>query len=565
MSLHFLAGVIDGDGTYRAKAHRVNIYCGKPGLLDAVVVACLRLGIVPSVSRNRTIANVQIVERLEDLGKYTRRIKPTGRRVRQGTRFFSARQLLDDIVYSVNRSGKILRYVESNLLIDASKIEGRLLRLASASAQGELRRLLDGDIRQQRGSFVGSLGVHEVYNITVADNHNYVVFSDGYSPLLVNNCHAAIISRELGVPCVVGTNDGTRKVKSSQKVTVSCAEGEDGKVYEGILKFKVTQTKLASLPKTKTKVMLNVGNPDEAFDLSFLPSDGVGLAREEFIINSSIGIHPMALLHPERLTDDVKRAIEEKTHGYKDKTEFFIDKLSQGIATIASAFYPRDVILRFSDFKTNEYANLLGGTPFEPQESNPMIGWRGASRYYKDGYKEGFALECQAIKRVRDVMGLTNVKVMVPTCRTVEEGKKVIDVMAKNGLRQGKMGLQVYVMCEIPSNALLAERFLEVFDGFSIGSNDLTQMTLGVDRDSDLVADIFSEKNDAVKMLISMAIGAARKAQKKIGICGQAPSDYPDFAAWLVRERISSISLNPDAFLKTLVVIAETERRMRYA
>jgi len=378
-------------------------------------------------------------------------------------------------------------------------------------------------------------------------------------------CHAAIISRELGVPCVVGTNDGTRKVRAGQKVTVSCAEGEVGKVYDGILKFKVLETKLASLPRPKTKVMLNVGNPDDAFALSFLPSDGVGLAREEFVINSSIGIHPMALVHPERIDEESRAAIEAKTQGYGDKKEFFVDKLAQGVATIAAGFYPRDVILRFSDFKSNEYANLIGGKFFEPHESNPMIGWRGASRYYKDGYKEGFALECEAIRRVRDEMGLTNVKVMIPTCRTVEEGKKVIDVMAKHGLKQGKNGLQVYVMCEIPSNALLAADFLSIFDGFSIGSNDLTQMTLGVDRDSELVADIYDERNPAVLALISMAISTARRLKKKIGICGQAPSDYPEFAKFLVEQRIDSISLNPDAFLKTLVVIADTERRLKYA
>jgi len=376
-------------------------------------------------------------------------------------------------------------------------------------------------------------------------------------------CHSAIVSRELGVPCVVGTNDATRKVKSGKKVTVSCAEGEDGRVYEGLLKYKVKKTNLAKIPKTRTKVMLNVGNPNEAFSLSFLPSDGVGLAREEFILNSFIGIHPMALLHYDKIPSDVKRQVDALTYGYKSKKEFFVDKLTQGIATIAAAFYPRDVILRFSDFKSNEYANLIGGKQFEPKENNPMIGWRGASRYYTKGYEEGFALECEAIKRARDEMGLTNLKVLVPVCRTVEEGKKVLSVMAHNGLKQGKKGLQVYVMCEIPSNAILAEDFLEVFDGFSIGSNDLTQMTLGVDRDSELVADIYDEHNPAVKNLISRAISAARKMKKKVGICGQAPSDYPDIAAWLVRERIDSISLNPDAFLKTLLVIADTEWRMK--
>lgn len=373
-------------------------------------------------------------------------------------------------------------------------------------------------------------------------------------------CHAAIVSRELGITCVVGTNNATEKVKNGQKVTVSCAEGETGKVYEGMLKFEKKVTDARRLKKPKTKIMMNLSNPDEAFALSFIPNDGVGLAREEFIILNNIKVHPMALLHYDKLEQKTKARIDEITHGYKSRTEFFVDKLSQGVATIAAAFYPKDVIVRTSDFKSNEYAGLIGGMMFEPKEDNPMIGWRGASRYYTK-YKEAFELECKALKKVRDEMGLTNVKVMIPFCRTAAEGKNVITVMAKNGLIRKKNGLEVYVMCEIPSNVILAERFGEIFDGFSIGSNDLTQLTLGVDRDSELVADIYDERNDAVKGMIAHVISVAKKIKRKIGICGQGPSDYPEFAQFLVKHRIDSISLNPDSIMKTIPSILKAEKR----
>ena len=376
-------------------------------------------------------------------------------------------------------------------------------------------------------------------------------------------CHAAIVSRELGIPCVVGTNTATKILRQDQKVTVSCAEGEVGKVYEDILKFTVQKTNLEHLERPKTKVMMNLGNPDEAFELSFLPNDGVGLAREEFIINSYIQIHPMALLKYDQLAEDVKRKIDELTKGYKDKSQFFVDKLAQGISMIAAAFYPKDVIVRVSDFKTNEYANLIGGTTFEPKEENPMIGWRGAARYYKPGYKEAFALECKALRKVREEMGLSNVKVMIPMCRTVDEGKKVLKVMAENGLVRGKNGLEVYVMCELPANVVLADQFSEIFDGFSIGSNDLTQTTLGIDRDSALVADIFDERNEAVKRLVEYAITTAKQHHRKIGICGDAPSTYPEFAEFLVKCGIDSISLSPDAVLRTTIVINNAEKKYR--
>ena len=375
-------------------------------------------------------------------------------------------------------------------------------------------------------------------------------------------CHAAIISREMGIPCVVGTGKGTEEIKQGQKITVSCAEGEVGNVYDGLLKFDVQRTDIGNMAKSKTKIMMNVGNPEEAFEMSFIPNDGVGLAREEFIINSYIRIHPKALLYFDKITDvETRKQIEELTKGYSDKKQFFIDKLAEGVAKLSAAFYPKDVILRFSDFKTNEYANLIGGKGFEPKEDNPMIGWRGASRYYTD-YKDAFALECIAIKKVREEMGLTNLKVMVPFCRTITEAKKVLEQMEINGLRRGENGLQCYVMAEIPSNIILVDQFSELFDGFSIGSNDLTQLTLGLDRDSELVAHVYDERNDAVKRLIRQLIQGAKAKGRKVGICGQAPSDYPEFAQFLVEEGIDSISLNPDTVIKTTIKIAEKEKQL---
>jgi pyruvate,water dikinase len=375
-------------------------------------------------------------------------------------------------------------------------------------------------------------------------------------------CHAAIVSRELGLPAIVGTQNGSEILKDGQAVTVSCAEGEIGYVYKDALPFDVQRTNLEELRRPKTKVMMNVGNPGEALALSFIPNDGVGLAREEFIITSYIKIHPLALIDYDRLEDKaVKQEIDRLTAGCEHKPQFFVDKLAQGVAMIAAAFYPKDVILRLSDFKTNEYANLIGGAPYEPKEENPMIGFRGASRYYNPRYQAGFALECQAVKKVRDEMGLKNLKVMIPFCRTVEEGKLVQAEMAKNGLVRGKDDLEIYVMCEIPSNVILAEEFSEIFDGFSIGSNDLTQLTLGVDRDSEIVAHVFDERNPAVKRMIANVIKTAKAKGRKIGICGQAPSDYPDFTQFLVEEGIDSISLNPDTVLKTTMLILEKERK----
>jgi pyruvate,water dikinase len=375
-------------------------------------------------------------------------------------------------------------------------------------------------------------------------------------------CHAAIIARELGVPAIVGCGNATEVLTTGQEVTVSCAEGEEGKVYAGLLPFEVEEVALENLPRTRTQILMNVGNPQEALSLSAIPNDGVGLARTEFIIANQIQIHPLALIYYDKLEDvESKAKIAAITAMYDDKPQYFVDKLAQGIGRIAAAFYPKPVIVRMSDFKSNEYANLEGGRQFEPKEENPMLGWRGAARYYDEGYREGFALECQAIKRVREEMGLTNVIPMIPFCRTPEEGRLVLAEMAKNGLEQGVNNLQVYVMCELPSNVIMAEQFAEVFDGFSIGSNDLTQLTLGLDRDSALVARLFDERSPAVKQMVKMAIEAAKKHNRKIGICGQAPSDYPEFAQFLVEQGIDSISLNPDSVLKTMLEVAKVEKR----
>ncbi len=374
-------------------------------------------------------------------------------------------------------------------------------------------------------------------------------------------CHAAIVSRELGIPAVVGSEDATEKIKTGQEVTVSCAEGDEGTVYDGLLPFHVDIVNPQDSERPKTKIMINLANPEMAFSLSKIPNDGVGLARMEFIINSFIKIHPMALVHPERITDEsVKEKIEALTFGYQNKRDYFIEKLAEGVGTIAAAFYPKPVIVRMSDFKTNEYASLLGGQHFEPEEENPMIGFRGASRYCDDKYREGFALECLAMKRVREEMGLTNLIIMIPFCRRVDEGKRVLDEMAKHGLKREENGLEVYVMCEIPNNVLLIDDFSKLFDGFSIGSNDLTQLTLGVDRDSTLLAHDFDERDPGVMKIISMAIQGAKRNQRHSGICGQAPSDYPEFAEFLVREGIDSISLIPDSVMKITARIAEMEK-----
>ncbi|MCP9913172.1 phosphoenolpyruvate synthase [Cyanobium sp. BA20m-14] len=373
-------------------------------------------------------------------------------------------------------------------------------------------------------------------------------------------CHAAIIAREMGITAIVGTGDGTQRIHDGDAITISCCEGDVGRVYRGNLPFSVTEQAIGDLPVTRTQILISVGNPEEAFNLAAIPCDGVGLARLEFIIANHIKVHPLALLQPERVADaEQRQQIARLTAGHTSPAEYYVDLLAQGMARIAAAFYPRPVILRFSDFKSNEYARLLGGAAFEPNEENPMLGWRGASRYYAPVFRAAFALECQALKRVRDAMGLTNVIPMVPFCRTPEEGDRVLAEMARSGLVRGENGLEVYVMCELPSNVIAAEAFAERFDGFSIGSNDLTQLTLGLDRDSALVAELFDERHPAVKAMIRLAIQSAKRCGRKIGICGQAPSDYPDFARFLVEEGIDSISLNPDAVIATRLEVARIE------
>ncbi len=376
-------------------------------------------------------------------------------------------------------------------------------------------------------------------------------------------CHAAIIAREMGITAIVGCGDATRRITDGEAITASCCEGEEGSVYRGLLPFRLEEQELADLPASRTRILMNVGNPEEAFALAAIPCDGVGLARLEFIIANHIRVHPMALLAPEQVADPAERAaIAVLTAAYPHPADYYVDLLTQGMARIAAAFYPRPVILRFSDFKSNEYAKLLGGKGFEPKEENPMLGWRGASRYASAGFREAFGLECRALRRVRQEMGLVNVIPMVPFCRTPEEGDRVLAEMALQGLVRGENGLEVYVMCELPSNVIGAEAFAQRFDGFSIGSNDLTQLTLGLDRDSALVADLFDERHATVKDMIRLAIRTARRCGRKIGICGQAPSDYPEFARFLVEEGIDSISLNPDAVIATRLTVAAFEKEL---
>jgi pyruvate,water dikinase len=376
-------------------------------------------------------------------------------------------------------------------------------------------------------------------------------------------CHAAIVARELGIPAVVGTEEATDALQTGQTVTVSCAEGDTGRVYDGLLPFHVERVDLEDFPRPKTEIMVNLGNPELAFKTSFVPNDGVGLARMEFIINESIKAHPMALVHPERIEDaEERREIEALTRHYDRPADFFVERLSEGVGTIAAAFYPKPVVVRLSDFKTNEYASLLGGRAFEPEEANPMIGFRGASRYAHPAYAEGFALECAAMRRVRDDMGLTNVKLMIPFCRRVEEAERVLAVMAEHGLQRGENGLEIYVMCEIPNNVVQIDAFARLFDGFSIGSNDLTQLVLGVDRDSEIVAFDFDERDPGVLEMMRLAIEGCRRNGRHSGICGQAPSDYPEVAEALVQMGIDSISLTPDTVLKTTLHVLEVERQL---
>jgi len=569
---NFLAGVIDGDGTYNQKANRINIFCSKNNLLKAIIISCLRLGINFQVVENRTIYNVQLVDRIKEILTYTTRVKGEYGRIKFGTRFFSAKQLLEDIVEKVNFKGRILAYVKNNLLIDAEKIRNYIIpQIKGEPANHSLTKILNSPLKMLRVGRGESLGKGGVYNIEVEDNHNYVVFTSRSTPILVENCHAAIIGRELGIPAIVGTGRATKILKTGQEITVDCTSGQ-GMIFNGKISFEVKRYNLKKIPDLKTKIMINIGAPDIAFKTSFLPNTGVGLARIEFILVEKIRVHPLALYHYQRLKREAKRdkkireiikKIDEITIEHRDKKEYFIKELAEGIAQIAAAFWSKPVIVRFSDLKTNEYRALVGGELFEPEEANPMMGWRGASRYYDPKFQPAFEMECRAIKRAREVFGLKNIKVMIPFCRTVEEGKKVLDLMAKNGLEKGKNGLKVIVMCEIPSNVILADKFLEMFDGYSIGSNDLTQFLLGLDRDSALVAKVGDERNEAVKKMISEVIHVCRRKKKYSGICGDIPSTDVAFAQFLVREGIESISLSPDAVIKTTIEVAKKEKILK--
>ncbi|MDH3665285.1 MAG: PEP-utilizing enzyme, partial [Alphaproteobacteria bacterium] len=376
-------------------------------------------------------------------------------------------------------------------------------------------------------------------------------------------CHAAIIARELGIPAVVGAEHATERLTDGQAITVNCAEGDTGRVYDGILPFELKTTDLSTIQRPATHIMINLGNPELAFQTSRLPNDGVGLARLEFIVSESIKVHPMALIHPERVEDPAERAeIDRLTAQHASPADYFVETLAEGVGTIAAAFHPKPVIIRMSDFKTNEYAALIGGRWFEPEEANPMLGFRGAARYAHPAYEPGFALECRAMRRVREIMGLTNLKLMIPFCRRIDEAKKVIEVMARHGLERGKDGLEIYVMCEIPNNVVLVDQFAELFDGFSIGSNDLTQLVLGVDRDSEMVAFEFDERDPGVLAMLKLAVEGAKRNGRHCGICGQAPSDYPEIAEFLVRLGIDSLSLTADTVIETTLAVLDLEKKL---
>jgi pyruvate, water dikinase len=469
-------------------------------------------------------------------------------------------QARPETIHSRKDDNDLSEYIIDNSKNATVRITG--IAVGDKIGQGNVQKMYSLDGRD--GSFEGANFKEGDILVTEMTDPDWEPIMKKASAIITNKggrtCHAAIVAREMGVPAIVGTENGTEVLFNDEEFTVSCAEGDVGKVYEGIVPFKLKMTKLDNLPKTKTPIMLNVASPDLAFKFSQIPNAGVGLAREEFIINNYIQAHPLALLKHKSLKDkELTEKIKVLTKGFKNEETFFVKRLSYGVAKIASAFYPKQVIVRLSDFKSNEYYNLLGGNYFEPTEENPMIGWRGASRYYSEQYEYAFGMECKAIKRVREKMGLSNVTIMIPFCRTIEELKEVYKVMKKYGLERGKNGLQVYLMAELPSNILMAEEFAEYIDGFSIGSNDLTQLTLGLDRDSSLVAHIYDERNPAVKRSISNLIKIAKKTKTKVGICGQGPSDYPDFAQFLVEKGIDTISVTPDSMLKTIKAIHKIE------
>ncbi len=476
-----------------------------------------------------------------------------------------AKDGLDGLLYLVQARPETVASQRQTTTIDAYLLDGRAPVLAEGRAVGE--RIAAGTAHLVES--LAKLAEFRPGEVLVADTTtpDWEPVMKTAAAVVTNRggrtCHAAIVARELGIPAVVGTGDATTRVPGGAPVTVSCAEGDTGRVYQGELAFHVEHTEVADLARPATRIMVNLGNPDLAFGTSLLPNDGVGLARMEFIISEHVRVHPMALVHPERIGDpEVRQAVRQTTAGYRDGADYFVQRLSEGIGTIAAAFWPKPVVVRMSDFKTNEYATLLGGADFEPVEANPMLGFRGASRYAHPAYAEGFALECAAMRRVREEMGLTNVVLMLPFVRRLQEADQVLARMAELGLRRGEGGLEIYAMCEIPNNVVLIDRFAERFDGFSIGSNDLTQLTLGVDRDSDVVAFDYDERDDGVKAMIRLAVEGCRRNGIHSGLCGQAPSDYPDMAEYLVELGIDSISLNPDSVLETTRRVLELERRL---
>ncbi len=475
-----------------------------------------------------------------------------------------AKDGIDGNIYMVQARPETVESQKKGNILEVYHLKGKAKVLVTGQAIGT--KIGQGKVHYIND--VSELNSFKEGEILVADttNPDWEPIMKIASAIVTNKggrtCHAAILSRELGIPAVVGCDNATEALKDADEVTVSCADGEDGHIYEGKVDFEIIKTDLGKLTKTKTEIMMNLGNPDLAFSLASLPVDGIGLARMEFIINEYIKAHPMALKHPDRVDAHTRTELETLTQAYSSMEDFFIKTLSEGVATIASSVYPKPCIVRMSDFKSNEYATLLGGSTFELQEDNPMIGFRGASRYAHPNYEEGFALECAAMKRARDEMGFSNIILMIPFCRRVQEGKKVIDTMAKYGLKQGENGLEIYVMCEIPNNVICIDEFSEIFDGFSIGSNDLTQLTLGVDRDSEVVAFDYDERDEGVKRMIKMAVEGCKRNKRHSGICGQAPSDYPEMAEYLVKLGVDSMSLNPDSVLKTIESIGKLEAKI---
>jgi len=568
--LMFLAGILDGDGN--VSDHQVQITVGekKEDILQAIITASLRLGFAPSVCKRKGKRGEWVVsfdkKFSSELLRFSQRLSESkfSPSSTPHVKKFVSRQVIKDIIDKIDQRGRMKHdYLVRNNMITDYKIKNFVFPRVEENLKREFEKLLEAPFTMHRTKFLSEKNdtKTDVFNLSVNApielNHNYVVLTQNYTPVIVGNCHAAIVAREFGVPCIVGTGNASKLLKNREEVTVDCTQGLEGRVFKGKVDFSVKKYDLKEVPELGVKIMVNIGAPEIAFKSSFLPVSGVGLARQEFIIAEKIRVHPLALYHYNEIKDArIKRKIDELTIEHKDKKEHFIKELAEGVAQITAAFYPKEVILRLSDFKTSEYGNLVGGKLFEEQEGNPMLGFRGAARYLDKKFQPAFKMECEAIKRVRDVFGLKNISLMVPFCRTVEEGKKVLKLMEKFGLKRGK-GLKVYVMCEIPSNIVLADEFLEIFDGMSIGTNDLTQLVLGLDRDNARIAPLFDERDPAVKKMVSEVIHACNAKNKYSGICGDAPSTFLDFAQFLIDSGIESISLSPDAVMKTILALGE--------